>query len=546
MKRRLHDALRLAAELHPNKNGALMRERKMTYAEWDAASGRVATALRDAGCRRGDRVGLLLPKSLEALIGMFGVLKADCIYVPLDPASPPARLARILESADCRLVLAAGSASGLLNAVIRGNGMGTTAIGWMDDGAGLEGSTPVRFSGQDLQSLPAAPADSSEAREEDVAHILFTSGTTGVPKGVMITHFNVTQFVDWGIKQFGMNSEDRISGHPPLHFDLSTFDIHGSVAAGAELHLVPPELNLLPCRLADFIRNARLTQWFSVPSILTHMAKSDAIQSGDFPSLRRLLWCGERFPTPSLIHWMRRLPHVSFFNLYGPTETTIASSCCRIDECPVEETAEIPIGQPCEGENLLVLDEKLQPTPVGETGDLYISGVGLSPGYWRDSARTEAAFQPNPFEPGTRIYKTGDLARRGDDSRIYLSGRSDSQIKSRGYRIELGEIEAALHAQPEVQDAAVVAIESGGFEGMAICCAWVPAAGCETTPVRLKGRLTQLLPAYMVPAHWMVVDRMPLNGNGKTDRPCLKMHFRKIVEEPARSIAQFAHEAVAS
>jgi amino acid adenylation domain-containing protein len=539
MKRRLHDALEVAAALHPDKTGVFLRDRKMTYSEWDSASNRLARALREAGCQRGDRVGLLLPKSLEALIGMFGALKADCAYVPLDTASPAARLARILESADCRCVLAVESTSTLLNALIRGHAIGTPAIGWMDDGAELEDCNPARFSWRDVQSLPDASSGSSASDERDLAHILYTSGTTGVPKGVMITHFNVMQFVDWSIRRFGMDSGDRISGHPPFHFDLSTFDIHGTVAAGAELHLVPPELNLLPARLADFIRNAGLTQWFSVPSILTHMAKSDAIRWHDFPALRRLLWCGEKFPTPALIHWMRRLPQVSFFNLYGPTETTIASSCCHIAECPQEETAEIPIGKACDGEQLLLLDEKLEPTADGEMGDLYISGVGLSPGYWRDTARTAAAFVTSPFEPGApRIYKTGDLARRGRDSQIYLSGRSDAQIKSRGYRIELGEIEAALYAQPEVRDAAVVAIESSAFEGTEICCAWVPAAGFESTPViPLKRRLADLLPAYMLPAHWMVVDRMPLNGNGKTDRPCLRERFRQTIEENAGSFA---------
>jgi acyl-coenzyme A synthetase/AMP-(fatty) acid ligase len=234
---------------------------------------------------------------------------------------------------------------------------------------------------------------------------------------------------------------------------------------------------------------------------------------------------------------MRRLPHVSFFNLYGPTETTIASSCWQVQERPLDEMAEIPIGEPCDGESLLILDERLQPVAPGEAGDLYISGVGLSPGYWRDSARTAAAFRTNPNEPGApRIYRTGDLARRGGDSRIYLLGRSDSQIKSRGYRIELGEIEAALHSQQEVQEAAVVAIESDAFEGMEICCAWVPAPGSECTPVYLKQRLARLIPGYMIPVHWMVVDRMPLNGNGKTDRPRLKERFRQVTEESAAAV----------
>src|SRR6185312_743642 len=266
--RRLHDALAVAAKQHSEKTAVVLRDRRMSYGEWEQASNRVARALRGAGCVKGDRIGLLLPKSFEILIGMFGALKADCIYVPLDTSSPAARLARILEAADCRCVLALHSAAPLLADLLRGS----TKVGWMDHGAELPEGVRVAFNWPAVQSHSPETAPSSSTGQ-DVAHLLFTSGTTGAPKGVMITHSNVLHFLDWAVPYFGIESADRISAHPPFHFDLSTFDIHGTVRAGAELHLVPPELNLLPGRLADFIRDSNLTQWFSVPSILTHVAK---------------------------------------------------------------------------------------------------------------------------------------------------------------------------------------------------------------------------------------------------------------------------------
>ena len=232
----------------------------------------------------------------------------------------------------------------------------------------------------------------SQNTPDDAAHILFTSGSTGDPKGVVITHANVIHFVEWAVRYFGMAESDRVSCHPPLHFDLATFDIFGAFAAGAKLHLVPPELSLLPNKLADFIRDSELTQWFSVPSVLNYMAKFDVVRQNDFPALRRLLWCGEVFPTPALSYWMKRLPRVSFTNLYGPTEATIASSYYKVPNCPADNTQAIPIGTACDGEELLVLDGSLRPVPQGEVGDLYIGGVGLSPGYWRDPAKTAAAF----------------------------------------------------------------------------------------------------------------------------------------------------------
>jgi amino acid adenylation domain-containing protein len=343
----------------------------------------------------------------------------------------------------------------------------------------------------------------------------------------MVTHASVLHFLRWAVSYFGTRAEDRVSGHPPLHFDLSTFDIYGTFMAGARLYLVPPEITLLPARLAAFIRGSELTQWFSVPSVLNYLAKFDCVQAHDFPALRRVLWCGEVLPTPTLIYWMQRLPHATFTNLYGPTEATIASSYYTVPRCPDREDAPIPIGRPCAGEELLVLDEEFQPTRPGEVGELYIRGVGLSPGYWGDPERTRAAFVPWPRGAAAtgpdRIYRTGDLAFVGVDGNLYFVGRADSQIKSRGYRIELGEIEAALHVLGLLRECAVVAVRTEGFEGNAICCAYVAAD--EVTPTVLRKRLSERLPGYMLPSRWLALPALPTNANGKIDRPALRAQF---------------------
>jgi acyl-coenzyme A synthetase/AMP-(fatty) acid ligase len=257
------------------------------------------------------------------------------------------------------------------------------------------------------------------------------------------------------------------------------------------------------------------------------MAKFDVVQQGDFPELRRVLWCGEVLPTPTLIYWMRRLPHARFTNLYGPTETTIASSHYTVPHCPADAREPIPIGTACAGEELLILDAEMRPVAAGETGDLYIRGAGLSPGYWRDPQKTAGVFLPYRTATGAedRIYRTGDLARLGADGLIYFAGRRDHQIKSRGYRIELGEIETALAALPELRESAVVAVQSEGFEGWMICCAYVPVRGRSLDPQFLRQRLARVLPGYMLPAHWMRCDALPRNANGKTDRPVLRRRF---------------------
>jgi len=523
----LQQGVTAQAQARPDATALVFKRTRITYGEIEEASSRLAWMLIASGCRRGDRVGVLMPKMPAAIVAMLAALKADTIYVPMDPASPAARQARVLELSDFRCILAAGPVErNLRDALTAARLTQRPTIGWLDEGPPVKGDPMPAFGLRDLDCYPATPPVSSNT-DRDVAHILFTSGSTGLPKGVMISHASVVHFIRWARMYFGTAATDRISQHPPLHFDLSTFDIFGALTAGAELHLVPPEHNLLPPNLAQFVRESGLTQWFSVPSVLNLMAKFDVVRQGDFPSLRRVLWCGEAIPTPTLIYWMRRLPHTRFTNLYGPTEATIASSYYTVTRCPENEREPIPIGTACGGEELMVLDGQLRPVATDEIGDLYIRGVGLSPGYWRDPDKTRNAFlsTPDGTGPQDRIYKTGDLARRGADGLYHFVGRADTQIKSRGYRIELGEIEAALHSLPGLREGAIVAIQSEGFEGWLICCAYVAAADRDVSPNSLRKGLAGLVPGYMLPARWMRYDLLPKNDNGKIDRPRLKDAF---------------------
>jgi amino acid adenylation domain-containing protein len=523
--RLLQEWLTRQAQSRPDAPALHWRGETVTYGGLDDLSNRLAWMLLEQGCARGDRVALLLPKGPVAIAAMLGVLKADCCYAPLDPQNPPTRIARILGALECRCVLAVPSTGGLLlNALqqLSDSALPVPLFGLLESVTD-PGAYGAQFGLNDLASYPAEQPQQRNS-SQDTAHILFTSGSTGFPKGVVITHANVIHFVEWAVRHFALGPTDRLSGHSPLHFDLSTFDIYGTLAAGATLCPIPQEANLLPHKLALFIEDAGLTQWFSVPSILNHMAKLDVVRPGAFPSLRRLLWCGERFPTSGLRYWMQRLPQVRFTNLYGPTETTIASSYYDVPRCPQDEREDTPIGQGCDGEELLVLDPELRRLSPGEVGNLYIRGPGLSPGYWRDPERTAAAFIPDPFSdrPGDRLYRTGDLAKVDDHGRIVLLGRADTQVKSRGYRIELGEIEAALDGIAELQESAVVAVGSDGFEGHLLCCAYVPRPGREVAPPVLRQRLAELVPVYMLPSRWKQLDRLPLNQNGKTDRPALR------------------------
>ena len=527
MTETLHQRVAEQAARTPAAVAVVMEGEALTYAALDAESNRLARCLLEVGCERGDRICLFLPKSLAAIVAMLGSLKAGCAYVPVDLDSPGPRLAKIVARAEPRVVIVASEAAARLEEVRAAGGVDESVrVGALSgddfgdlafDAAAIAARSPE----------PVAPRTGGlRTGRDDAAHILFTSGSTGEPKGVVITHANVLAFLAWAIPHFGIGPDDRLSGHPPLHFDLSTFDIYGALSAGAQLHLVPPSLNLPPRGIARFIEGQELTQWFSVPSVLTYMAKFDAVPEGGFPTLRRVLSCGDVLPTPVLEHWVARLPHVRFTNLYGPTEATIASSFHEIEAVSPGETRAIPIGTACVGEELLVLDEALDSVETGTAGDLYIGGAGLSPGYWRDEERTRTAFlpDPRPEHAGGRLYRSGDRARIDEAGIVHFLGRADSQVKSRGYRIELGEVEGAVNGLPDVREAAVVGLE-GEFEGTALCCAFAPTDSEVVSPQRLKQELRATLPAYMLPSRWLALPVLPKNANGKIDRTEIKRLF---------------------
>ncbi len=508
----LHERVTRASRRWPDHTAVAMDGERLSYAELERAGNRLARLLIGRGVARGERVCLLQPKSPAAIVSMLATLKAGGVYVPMDVASPAARVQRILDVAQPRVVLSCAAAAKLAGELRIEGEMGSVQGELAGAGFG-----PRDAAGYDDEALPA------RATPRDAAHILFTSGSTGAPKGVVITHAMVTAFLDWALPYFGHRPGDRISGHPPLHFDLSTFDIYGTLSSGGELHLVGPNV-LLPAQLARFIREGELTQWFSVPSTFAYMVKGNAIEPGDFPTLERVIWCGEVLAPAVLAHWMARVKKPSYTNLYGPTEATIASSYFTVKEPPRDTSVAIPIGEPCGGEDILVLDERLQPVPAGETGELCIAGAGLSPGYWRDEEKTGAAFVTRAGT-GERVYRTGDLGRRDQAGLLHYAGRVDSQIKSRGYRIELGEIETALSAIEGVGECAVVAVPSEGFEGTLICCAWSAKAHAELDPPGLRRALSEALPSYMLPARWLALPELPRNVAGKIDRRGLRERF---------------------
>jgi amino acid adenylation domain-containing protein len=521
MSRLLQDFAGRSALSRGDAVALALGEDRLTYGELDQLSDRLAAQMVEAGCRPGDRVVILMSKRPMALVAMQAILKAGCVYLPIDAESPAARAARIVGAAEPALLLGAPEVAPLLDGLAEAVSLPPV---WSIEPEPVAGERVRSERARGEWDIDGSPAG-VRVGPDDPAYLLFTSGSTGQPKGVVITHRNVVAFAEWFVKQFGSRPGEKVSGHPPYHFDLSTLDIYTAFAAGAELHIVPPELSLNAHGLAAWIRASELNRWISVPSAIAYLTKFKVVKENDFPTLERLMWCGEVLPTPILIEWMKRLPHVRFSNLYGPTEATVISSWYDLPEVPASETDSVPIGRAIEGEELIVLDDELRPLPVGEVGEICIAGVGLSPGYWGDPERTAAAFPPDPRSPddGSRIYRTGDLGFLGEDGLFHYRGRADSQVKSRGYRIELGEIESALRSIEEVQECAVVAIEGDAFEGAMICAAFVSEEEIELP--WLRRRLGELLPGYMLPVRWLQLDELPVNLNAKVDKLVLREKF---------------------
>jgi amino acid adenylation domain-containing protein len=520
------EGFRRRVEEAPDRSAIVHGDDVTTYGALGSLVNRLAAVLTAAGVERGDRVAVFAPKSAAAIAAFYGCLGAGAVYVPVDLANPADRIARMMKVSGATAAVASAQGGDVLEATCRA----------LDDWSPIVVSLdrPSQPGSRiDVDAADIGAADDSPVTPiggpDDAAQIMFTSGSTGLPKGVSVRHGNVTHFVEWSIEYFGISPEDRLSGHPPFYFDLSTFDLYVALAAGAELHLVSPALNMLPHRLADFIAEHELTVWNSVPTTLTQLASSGAIAGVDLPRLRHVLWCGESIPIPTLRTLMELLPRTRFTNLYGPTETTCASSYYPVTNPPDPDLPSVPIGVAIPGEELMILSDGDTPADVGEVGELAIGGAGVTIGYWNDPSRTDEVFRTRP--DGSRYYMTGDLAKIGADGEIYLLGRADDQIKARGNRVELGEIEAALHRVPGVAGAAVVAVTTNVEEGSTICCALVLGGDREhhaDEGVRaVRRELGTLLPRYMIPRRWRVMDEIPKNANGKADRERLRKWFAR-------------------
>jgi amino acid adenylation domain-containing protein len=513
----IHHYLEHSASTHPDTYAVIDGEETISYGEMQRWSARIASFLIGAGTRPGDRVGILLSKSIEAVAAIYGALRAGAVYVPIDTAAPPRRVGYIVKNCGLRVLVSERNRRSTLERILPDTDVERVIL--------LDESHPSdRIEGVPVHTSIEIDQSSEDPRdagtiEEDLAYILYTSGSTGSPKGVMLSHANCLGFVRWAVDEFAITQEDRLSSHAPFHFDLSTFDLFGAALAGAPVVLVPPKLSVFPSEVRRLVDDHRITVMYAVPSILVLMTEHAGLSVGAMPSLRTMLFAGEVFPTKYLSRLMRLLPHVEFANLYGPTETNVCT-WYRVPEPPEEEGPPISIGRSIANVETFVLGDDHKELSPGSVGELYVRGPTVMKGYWGDPQKTSRRLIPSPVDRhhGDLVYRTGDLVEETAEGDYRFLGRRDNQVKSRGYRIELGEIESVVSQHPAVVECSVVAVPDERISNRIECFV---AGSDELGSDELTRFCTDRIPRYMVPEQFHVVDSLPKTSTGKIDRQVL-------------------------
>jgi amino acid adenylation domain-containing protein len=525
----LQDLLTESARRAPGRPAVASGERFLSYEELDRLSNQVARALLAQGVAPGDRVGILAPKSAASVVAVFGVLKTGACYVPLDHKSPAGRLAAIMTDSGIAVVLAdegtAPQAAALAESVPRLRSLIVTGPHWGPEVSRTPGALPPGLVVVPWDAVLAGPAEAlgaDRAIDTDLAYILYTSGSTGAPKGVMISHRASLTFVEWAAGCTGLGERDRVCSPAPLHFDLSVFDVFATCQAAACMAVVPEMTSMFPARLAQWMERERISVWYSVPSVLTMLVTYGNLRGFDLSGLRAIIFAGAVFPAKHLSVLMAELPGARYLNWYGPTETNV----CTWYEVPPGSaalTAPVPIGRACANTDAFaVTHDGRRISGPGEEGELYVRGSGLMRGYWGDPEKTHRMLVRNPFQAAydEPAYRTGDLVTLDEDGNYVFLGRRDGMVKTRGYRVELGEVESALYGHPAIREAVVLPVpdELLGSRLRAVISASGPG-GLNREEVLDHCR--RRLPGYMVPDVVEFREALPRTSTGKIDRALL-------------------------
>ena len=486
----IHQLFEEQVERAPDAVALVFEDQQLTYAQLNAKANQLAHHLRSLGVKPDTLVAICVERSLEMVIGLLGILKAGAAYVPLDPAYPTERLAFMLKDAS--------------PAVLVTQERLVPRVGEFPGPTVLADPTWSRLSEYSVVNVPCVNGS------QHLAYCLYTSGSTGLPKGVELTHRNAVNFLTWVLRTFGQPDLSQVACTTSVCFDLSVFELFGTLLTGGTVVLLENAMSLLSSHPSD-----PLTTINTVPSAIGTLADASAIPAG----LRVINLAGEPLQRSLVNRIFAQAPEVTVFNLYGPTEYTTYTTVARIS---AESLAPITLGRPIANTRIYILNDDLRVVPIGVSGEICIAGEGLARGYLKRPDLTATKFVPNPFEgPGERMYKTGDVGRYLENGEIEFLGRVDHQVKVRGFRIELGEIEAVLLGHSSVAEAVVLVREDEPGHVRLVAYVVARETSAPLTCDDLRAQIQRRLPDYMTPQAWMFMDALPLNQNGKVDRRIL-------------------------
>jgi amino acid adenylation domain-containing protein len=486
----------------------------LTFEELVKRSNQVAFMLTELGVKRGDRVGIFLEPCLETAISVYGIMSAGAVFVPLDSNAPPARIAYVINDCGIKHIISAAKQSRSLNKVLEENISLEGVIGIAEE-------LPVKtVSWDEIELISPQKAVSVRMLEDDLAYIMYTSGTTGTPKGIMHSHRSGLAYAKLSKDLYDVGPSDILGNHSPLHFDISTMGYLTMPLAGGTTVLIPESHKLFPASLSQLMEKEKLTIWYSVPLALIHLLQRGVLEERKLDSLRWVLFGGEPFPAKHLRALMKLWGKATFSNVYGPAEVN-QCTYFHLSELP-EKDATIPLGHVWNNTEVLIVDKNDLEVDDGDIGELLVRTATMMKGYWgKPELTNKAFFKRERFSNVEEIfYRTGDLVWRNKDGQLMFAGRKDRQIKIRGYRIELDEIESVLISHSNIIETAVY--YSKKEEDLSIEAIVVLSESGHETEENIKKFLAAKIPGYAIPRRIYFTYKIPRTSAGKIDYRELK------------------------